>query len=91
MARRLYVHNRTMPWPDVNLPGKWHLNSRRVPVPLVPRRGEERVLEIRRRRALPRRAPRRDPAFAIGSSAWDTFGRWEWNAERHAAYLGDID
>jgi hypothetical protein len=36
MARRLYTDNETMLWPDVNLPGRWHLNSRSVPVPPVP-------------------------------------------------------
>jgi hypothetical protein len=91
MARRLYSHNRIVPWPDVNLPRRWHLNSRRVSVPPVPRRGQERVLEIRRHRALLPPAPRRDPAFAIESGAWDMFGRWEWNAERHAGYLSDTD
>jgi hypothetical protein len=91
MARRLYAHNRTVPWPDVNLPGRWHLNSRRVPVPLVPPGGQEWVLKIRRRRALLPPALRRDPAFAIESGAWDMFGRWEWNAERRAGYLGDTN
>jgi hypothetical protein len=91
MARRLYTHNRIVPWPDVNLPGRWHLNSRRVPVPPVPRRGQEQVLKIRRRRALLPPTLRRDPAFAIESSAWDTFGRWEWNTEQRADYLGDTD
>jgi hypothetical protein len=42
MARRLYVHNQPVPWPDVNLPGRWHLNCRRVPVPPVPREDQER-------------------------------------------------
>jgi hypothetical protein len=49
MARRLYAHNRAMPWPDANLPARWHLNSRRVSVPPVPREGPERFLEIMRR------------------------------------------
>jgi hypothetical protein len=30
MARRLYTRNQTVPWPDVNLPWRWHLNSRRM-------------------------------------------------------------
>jgi hypothetical protein len=91
MARRLYARNHAVPWPDVNLPGRWHLKSRRVPVPPVPREGQERVLEIRRHCALLPPTLRRDPAFSIGSGAWDTFARWEWNAERHAGYLGDTD
>jgi hypothetical protein len=89
MVRRLYAHNQTVPWPDVNLPGRWHLNSMRVPVPPVPREGKERVLEIRRRHALLPPTLRRDPAFTIESGAWDTFARWEWNAERRAGYLGN--
>jgi hypothetical protein len=69
MARRLYTYNRTVPWLDVNLPRRWYLNSRRVLVPPVPRRGQERVLEIRRCRALLPPALRRDPEFTIESGA----------------------
>jgi hypothetical protein len=74
MARRLYAHNRPVPWPDANLPAKWLLNKRCVPVPPIPREGPERVPEIMRRRALLPPHLRRDPAFAITSSVWDTFG-----------------
>jgi hypothetical protein len=91
MARRLYAHNQIVPWPDVNFPGRWHLNSRRVPSPPVSRGGQERVLEIRRHRALMPPALQRDPTFAIELGAWDTFVRWEWNAERRAGYLGNTD
>jgi hypothetical protein len=79
MARRLYADNQTVPWPDVNLPGRWHLNSKRVPVPVPPvlREGQERVLEIRRCRALLPPVLRRDPAFAIELGAWDMFARWK--------------
>jgi hypothetical protein len=34
---------------------------------------------------------RRDPAFAIESTNWDTFSRWEVRPDRRAGYLGDID
>jgi hypothetical protein len=44
-----------------------------------------------RRRALLPPHLRRDSAFAIMSSAWDTFGSKEWRAERRAGYLGDSD
>jgi hypothetical protein len=91
MARRLYAHNRTVPWPDVNLPGRWHLINRRVPVPLVSRRGQEWVLEIRRHRALLPPMLRCNLAYAIESGAWDTFDRWEWTMERRTGYLDDID
>jgi hypothetical protein len=57
----------------------------------MPREGQERVLEVHRRRALLPPALWRDPAFVIGSGAWDTFARWEWNTERRAGYLGDTD
>jgi hypothetical protein len=60
-------------------------------VPPVPREGQDRVLEIHRRRALLPPALRRDPAFAIESGAWDTFARWERNTERRAGYLGDTN
>jgi hypothetical protein len=39
-----------------------------------------------RRRALLPPHLRRDPAFAITSSAWDTFGSWEWRADSRAGY-----
>jgi hypothetical protein len=77
MARRLYACGQPVPWPDVNLPAKWRLNSRRVSVPPVPRDGPERVQEIRRRRTcfLPRCAatprfpssPRRGTRSCAGS------------------------
>jgi hypothetical protein len=71
MARRLYVRGLPVSWPDVNLPRRWHLNIRWVPVPPVPRDGPERVQEIHHRRTLLTPALRRDPVFAIKSPAWD--------------------
>jgi hypothetical protein len=35
-ARRLYEHGQPVPWPNVNLPARWHLNSHRVPVAAGP-------------------------------------------------------
>jgi hypothetical protein len=64
-ARRLYAHGETVPWPDVNLPARWLLNSRHVPVPPVLRKGPEHVQEICKRRALLLMHLRRDPSFAI--------------------------
>jgi hypothetical protein len=29
--------------------------------------------------------------YTIASLNWDTFSRWEWNAEQRAGYLCDID
>jgi hypothetical protein len=55
------VHSQPVPWPDVDLPARLHLNRRRVPVPSVPRKRPEHVREIRRRRALLPMHLRRDP------------------------------
>jgi hypothetical protein len=90
-ARRLYTPGEPVPWPDVNLPARWHLNSRRGLVPPVPREGPERVKEIHMLRALLPMDLRRDPAFAIASPKWDTFSAWEWRPEQRASYLGDVD
>jgi hypothetical protein len=69
----------------------WHLNSRRVQVPPVPRDGLECVREIRRRYALLPMHLRRDPVFDIASLNWDTFSWWELRLDRCAGYLGDAD
>jgi hypothetical protein len=90
-ARRLYAHNQHVPWPDINLSSRRHLKSQRVPVSLLSRSRAERIAEIRRRRALLSVELRRDPAYAIGSTNWDTFSSWEWDAVRWAGYLGDRD
>jgi hypothetical protein len=81
----------SVPWSDVSLPARWHLNSHRVPVPPVPRGGPERRREIRQRRALLPMHLWRDPAFAIESTNWDTFSHWEMCPDRRAGYLGDVD
>jgi hypothetical protein len=91
MARRLYARIRPVPWPDANLLARWLLNSRCVPVPPIPHEGPERVPKIMQRRALLLPHLRRDPTFAITSSAWDTFRSWEWRPDRRAGYLGDSD
>jgi hypothetical protein len=70
-SRRLYARGNPIPWPDA----WWHLNSRRVPGPPVPRDGLEHVREIRRRRGLLPMHLRRNPAFDIASPNWDTFSR----------------
>jgi hypothetical protein len=74
----------------MNLPAGWHLNSR-LPIPPVPRDGQERMREIRRLRALLLMELRCDPTFDIASPNWDTFSRWELCPDRHAGYLGDAD
>jgi hypothetical protein len=67
LARQLYARGNLVPWPDVNLSARWHLNSLRVPVPPVLHDGPEHVREIRRRRGLLPMHMQRDPAFDIGS------------------------
>jgi hypothetical protein len=42
IAQALYDQNVSVGLRDVHLPGGFHLNTRRVPVPLVPRRGATR-------------------------------------------------
>ena len=89
-ARRLWEENRPVPWPDVNLPGGgWYLNSRRVPVPPVPEQGREQREEVRRNRTVLLPDLRDDPAFAVTSYNWITFGTWEFDPRRRAGYLGD--
>jgi hypothetical protein len=91
MAWSMYARNMPVPWPDANLPERWLLDSRHVPVPPIPRKVPERVPEIMRWRALLPPHLRRDPVFAITSSAWDMFGSWECQEDRRAGYLGDND
>jgi hypothetical protein len=91
LARQLFEDREAVPWPDVKLPARWHLNSRRVLMPSVPRDGPEYWREIRQRRALLPMHLRRDPAFAIKSTNWDTFSRWKVRPDRRAGYLGDLD
>jgi hypothetical protein len=91
LACELFEDRESVPWPDVNLPARWHLNSRRVLVPPIPRGRPERRREIRRRHALLPMHLRRDPAFAIESTNWDTFSCWEVRPDRHTGYLSDVD
>jgi hypothetical protein len=91
LTRQLFADREPVPWPDVNLLVRWHLNSRRVPVPPVPRDGPERRREIRRWWALLPMHLRRDPAFDIESLNWDTFSQWEVRPDRLAGYLSDVD
>jgi hypothetical protein len=91
LARQLFENHEAVPWPDVNLPARWHLSSLRVPVPPVPHGRPERRREIHWRCALIPMHLRRNPAFAIESTNWDTFSRWEVRPDRRADYLGDVD
>jgi hypothetical protein len=56
---------------------------------LILREGPECVQEIYRCRDVLPPHVWRDLVFAIASPNWDTFASWEWNAKRHAGYLGD--
>jgi hypothetical protein len=53
IVQALYDQNASVGLPHVHLPGSWHLNARRVLVPPVPRRRQERRAEIRCRRVIP--------------------------------------
>jgi hypothetical protein len=90
-CQALYRCGQSVDWPDCSLLGRWHLNSRRVPIPPVPRFGLDRVTKIRRRRALMSARLRADPAFGYDSQWWDNFGPRERDPVRRAAFLGEAD
>jgi hypothetical protein len=52
--------------------------------PSVPREGRERRDEVRRRRAILSPDLREDPAYALNSYNWISFGTWEFDARRRA-------
>jgi hypothetical protein len=52
MAQVPFDQNQTVGLRDIHLPGGWHLNAGRVPVPPEPCCGRERHDEILRRRAI---------------------------------------
>ena len=82
-ARRLWEENRPVSWPDANLVGGgWYLNSRRVPVLPVLHEGREQREEVRRLRTILPPDLCDDPAFAVNSYAWITFGTWEFDPRR---------
>jgi hypothetical protein len=56
---------------DVHLPGSWHLNARRIPIPPVPRRGQAWRDEIWRRWAILSTDLCEDLAFTMDSEWWD--------------------
>ena len=65
VAQIYWETGQPLPWGDAHLPGGWHLNGRRVPVPRVPRSGRTRTEEILRRRALLPPDLLHDPAYAV--------------------------
>jgi hypothetical protein len=74
---------------SIYIPDGWHLNTRRVAVPPVPRKGRVRREEIRRHRLILPPDLREEPAFALDSDMWDKFRMLEWDALRHADFLDD--
>ncbi|KAK1631985.1 hypothetical protein QYE76_006300 [Lolium multiflorum] len=64
-------------------------NSRACRSPPVPR-GQSGGTRCARRAILPPDL-REDPAYALNSYNWISFGTWELDAQRCAAYLGDVD
>jgi hypothetical protein len=79
-----------VPWPDVNLPAGWLLNSRRVPMPPVPREGRGRHDEVCRLRLILPSDLRDDPTFAIDSYNWHSFALWEFDPRHQGGYLGAV-
>jgi hypothetical protein len=88
-AQRFFEESCLVPWPDVNLPAGWLLNSRRVLVPPVPREGCEWHDETRNCFILPPN-PWDDLAFIIDSYNWQSFRPWEFDLRRRAGYLDNI-
>jgi hypothetical protein len=71
IVQALYDQNKSVGLRDVHLPGGWHLNARRVPVPPVPLRRLARRDEIRHQRAILPSDLHEDPAFTMDSAWWD--------------------
>jgi hypothetical protein len=71
IAQAMYDQNASVGLRDVHLPGGWHLNARRVLVPPVPRRRQERRAEIRCRWVIRLPDLREDPTFSMDSEWWD--------------------
>jgi hypothetical protein len=88
IAQALYDQNASMGLRDVHLPGGWHLNTRRVSVPLVPRRGWKRRDKIRHQRAILPPDLCEDPTFAMDSEWWDR-SAYKPYLRRRSGLLGD--
>jgi hypothetical protein len=74
---------------DVSLPGGWHRNFDRVPIPPAPRVGTAALHEEMRRRIreFPE-AQRYDRKF-YNEDFWAAFLAWEHEARRRSRFLGD--
>jgi hypothetical protein len=57
----------------------------------VPREGQEHHDEVRRHRAILPADLGEDPAYALNSNNWISFGVWDFDAHYRAGYLGDLD
>jgi hypothetical protein len=91
-VRHLWEENRPVPWPDTCRPGGGcYLNSNRVPVPPVPREGQESRQEVRRRQAILPPDLWDDPTFTLTSYNWISFRERGFDAARRAGYLGNVD
>jgi hypothetical protein len=90
IAHALYNQNSSVGLHDVHLPGGWHLNAKRVPIPLVPHRGRAQRDEIRRRWAILPPDLRDDPAFDMDSEWWDC-PAYEPCPRRRSGLLGDAE
>jgi hypothetical protein len=90
IAQALHEQNASVGLHDVHLPGGWYLNARRMPVPSVPRRGQERWDKIQRRRAILPPNLREDPVFAMDSEWWDC-PAYEPCLRRRSGLLGNAE
>jgi hypothetical protein len=90
IVQALYDQNESVGLCDVYLPGGWHLNARRVPVPPVPHHGRAHCDEIWRRRAILPPDLRDDPAFDMDSEWWD-HPTDEPCPRRRSGILGDVE
>ena len=77
-ARWHWEYMQPLPYPDVTLPHRWHLDPQRIPVPAVPRTQRAHDDEVRRRRAQLTPEQRRLSEYAADSPNWEA-----WFALKH--------
>jgi hypothetical protein len=88
LAQALFDQKKSVGVRDVHLPGGWLLNTRRVSIPPMLRRGRERHDEIRRRQAILPQDLQEDPTFVMDSEWWDR-PAYEPCMRHHSGLLGD--
>ncbi|KAE8814381.1 hypothetical protein D1007_08450 [Hordeum vulgare] len=87
-ARWHWQYRQALPYPDVELPHGWHLDTDRIPIPGVQRSVRAHAEEVRRRRALLTPEQRHDPTYATDSPEWEVRFAVEHERERiHDAHF----